>query len=278
MTVPPELIQRYKEGRLIPFVGAGVSMSVTWDGGKKRGPSWKELVDQTARLLGFENPDLLRARGTDLQVLEYFKLKRHEIADLTHWLAKEMQPPDEALMLSPIHATLAGLTKCRIFYTTNYDDLLERGLKLHGRTPTKIAIEAHMGKYLPSDPRACEVVKFHGDLSYPTAMVLSDSDYERRLRLDTVMDFRFRADLLGRAVLFMGYSFRDWNVSYLFRLVNDQLSGLPESLTKRRAYITVPDPSDFELRLFDDRNIGVISIPGSAQTEAVAELLMEISK
>ncbi len=39
----PELRDRYQEGRLIPFIGAGVSMSVKWEenGREKRGPSWR---------------------------------------------------------------------------------------------------------------------------------------------------------------------------------------------------------------------------------------------
>ncbi len=70
---------------------------------------------------------------------------------------------------------------------------------------------------------AVEIVKFHGDLSNPERMVLSESDYERRLKLAEVEDQRLLSDVLGRAILFfLGYSFRDWNVSYLFRIVNDQ--------------------------------------------------------
>ena len=42
--------------------------------------------------------------------------------------------------------------------------------------------------------------------------------------------------------------------------------------------ITVPNPSDFELELFDARNIGVIPIDESRQTEEVAWLLEEITR
>jgi len=97
---PSELRDHYWSRRLIPFIGAGVSMSVVWDQGgeTKRGPSWKELVDQAARRLGFDDPELLRVRGTDLQILEYFKIKKHgEFASLTNWLFAEMRPPDDAL-------------------------------------------------------------------------------------------------------------------------------------------------------------------------------------
>ena len=93
MSIPRELQRLYSEGRLVPFVGAGVSMSVHWKAGgdDKRGPSWSEMVDQAAHMLGFETPELLRTRGTDLQILEYFKLLNEGIAPLTNWLFAEMR-------------------------------------------------------------------------------------------------------------------------------------------------------------------------------------------
>jgi hypothetical protein len=90
------------------------------------------------------------------------------------------------------------------------------------------------------------------------------------------MDYRLRSDVLGRAVLFIGYSFRDPNVSYLFRLVNDQFQNLPLSLSGKRAYIATPDPSDFEISLFDQRNIEVIPINSGDMTAAITELLQAI--
>ena len=261
---------------MIPFIGAGVSMSVDWKQGDqiRNCPSWSELVDESARLLGFKNPELLHDRGTDLQILEYFKLKNDgEPAKLINWLVR-MHPSDDELLKSQIHAELARLQHCKVIYTTNYDDFIERSMKLHGRQCRTVAIEQEMGSHnLMSDE--CEVVKFHGDLNHPSQMVLSESDYEERLRLDTPMDHRFRADILGRFVLFLGYSFRDWNVSYLFRLVTDQL-GAPMSMRGERAYIVVPDPSDFEIQLFQARKIEVVEIDSANQTEDIAALLRQL--
>jgi hypothetical protein len=107
-------------------------------------------------------------------------------------------------------------------------------------------------------------------------MVLSESQYEERLALDGPMDLRFRSDMLGRAALFIGYSFRDPNVAYLFRTIKEKLGPLPTSLTGRRAYILVADPSDFEARLFAERNIEVVPVHGSCQTQDVSELLSEL--
>src|ERR1700753_3822988 len=157
---PDELKSVYQSGRLIPFVGAGASMAVSWGSGK-RGPSWSELIDEAARKLGFDNPNLLRVRGTDLQILEYFKLKKHgSFTALTNWLVTEMKPPDGALNNSPIHRELTELKRCRLFYTTNYDDFIERAFALRGRPYRKVAVEADMAS--ESEPNSADIIKFHG--------------------------------------------------------------------------------------------------------------------
>ena len=58
MTCPVDLRRLYRERRVIPFVGAGASMSVTWGASRKnRGPAWEEMVHQAARLLGASEPN-----------------------------------------------------------------------------------------------------------------------------------------------------------------------------------------------------------------------------
>jgi uncharacterized protein len=275
MSHPPELKNLYREGRLVPFLGAGVSMSVEWtEGGQvKRGPSWRELVDQAARILGFDEPDLLRVRGTDLQILEYFRSQFQGSATrLTNWLLQHMNAPDTAIQAAPMLTELSNMHKCSLFYTTNFDDFIERAIRLQGRPCSVVAAEGDMG----IRSGEAEVVKFHGDLNHPDRMVLSESDYEHRLTLSTAMDYRLRSDVLGRSLLFIGYSFRDWNVAYLFRLVNAQFGELPRSIFGKRAYIVISDPSDFERNLFAARRIEVVPVGGGNRTQEIADLLREI--
>lgn len=275
MTNISELKKIYKEGRLVPFVGAGVSMSVSWKKGNKlmRGPSWEELVNEAASQMGFDNPALLRVRGTDIQILEYFKIKKNnQTQTLKNWLVKLMEPPTKALKESVIHKELAALKSCNLFYTTNFDDFIEKSFKENGRQCRVVAIEEEMG----CGGNDCEIVKFHGDLNHPTDMVLSESEYERRLALSTVMDYRLKGDMLGRVLLFLGYSFRDVNVSYLFRVINEQFGKLDQSTSKRRAYIIFPEPSDFEITLFKARNIEVIPVESNDLSANVASVLHDL--
>lgn len=274
MSIPIELRTLYRDGRLLPFVGAGVSASVEWleNGQMKRGPSWSELVERAASELGFQKVDLIRARGTDLQILEYFKLKFSGHTRLTNWLLLNMNPPDEAILNSPIHGELSEMRCCSVIYTTNFDNFIERSFELKGRKHKAVAIEEHMRP----ETDAAEIIKFHGDWNHPDRMVLTESDYERRMEFKEALDLRLWSDLLNRSVLFLGYSFRDPNVAYLFRQVKERFAILPNTSTGRRAYIIVQDPSQFERRLFQERNIEVVPIEGKGRTNAVAEILNEI--
>jgi hypothetical protein len=269
-----ELRSLYRDGRLLPFVGAGASASVEWRDvdRDRRGPSWAEMVDQAAFQLGFEKPRLLRIRGTELQILEYFKLQFSGYSMLTNWLLLNMKPPDDAPKNSPIHAELSKMENCTVTYTTNFDDFIERSFALHGRNYRSVAIEAQMG----SQPGCAEIVKFHGDWNHPDKMVLTESDYEKRMEFKAPMDLRLWSDLLNRSVLFIGYSFRDPNVSYLFRQVKERFAQLPNSSSGRRAYIAVLDPSRFERRLFEERNIEVVPIDSKDPTMSTAQLLKDI--
>lgn len=272
--IPLELKKLYRQNRVIPFIGAGASMAVTWerDGKPYSGPSWREMVDKAIADLGFNPPGLLRARATDLQILEYYRSEFDGMQKLTNWLMSQMQPNDADLKKSKVHAALAKLINCQICYTTNFDDFIERALLLHGIDAVPIVSERDLaqaqGKY--------QVVKFHGDFQNPKAMVSSEQDYERRIQMKNPLDIKLRGDLLGNVVLFIGYSFRDWNVSYLFRVIQDTLGELPASQSGQRGYIIMNKPSDFERKLFLARNIGIIPVNNSDRTQGVADVLIEL--
>lgn len=277
MTSCPEPLKKlYQEGRVLPFIGAGVSMSVRWkdkDGEVVRGPSWNELVAQAAKLLGYEEPELLTFRGSSLQVLEYFRAKKGGMQPLINWLHLHLQPDDDSLRASVIHKSLADLGQCKTFYTTNYDDFLERSFALSGRTTYSIASERDMGR----THSHTEIVKFHGDFNSPGRMVMSERDYEARIRLEDDLDLKLRSDTLGRVLLFLGYSFRDSNVSYLFRRTMDSF-GLHPATGGKRAYILVIEPSDFERHLFQERQIEVLDLKGDDVENQISQFLADMQR
>lgn len=275
-SVPTELRRLYRQGRVVPFIGAGASMSLSWqlrDGSSSRGPSWDEMVDEACHQLGYKDPELLRYRGTDLQILEFFEQKKGNFAPLTNWLVRRLEVPDSALTASRVHSAIAELQVSTKFYTTNYDDLIERSLRLAGREVKVVASERDMGW----GDKMVEVIKFHGDFDNPGEMVFSEGHYYKRLRLDRPLDLKLRSDLLNRAALFVGYSFKDLNIGFLFDQLNEMLKSLPLSDSGKRAYIVVNNPSDFEYVLFKKRNIEIIPTYGADRTTSLAEVLEEIN-
>tara|TARA_R110001606_G_C15400579_1_gene652880 strand:+ start:4495 stop:5334 length:840 start_codon:yes stop_codon:yes gene_type:complete len=268
---PPELRSLYREGRVIPFVGAGASMSVSWkqDGKTVRGPSWSELVDQACILLGIDDPELLSMRGTSLQILEYFRMKKGNHQPLINWLVRRMTPSDDDILSSPIFKNLGSMEECNVFYTTNYDNFIERALKKAGRDVIRVAREADLAKRNLD----AQVVKFHGDFDIPEEMVLSEYHYQNRMNFLNPLDMKLRADVLGKAILFIGYSFNDQNVAYLFHLIEQHLDKLPSSPSGNRAYVIYVNPSDFENQLFQARGIQVLPAYGDDKGQAVASVL-----
>jgi hypothetical protein len=107
-------------------------------------------------------------------------------------------------------------------------------------------------------------------------MVVSEQQYYKRMKLESPMDLKLRSDLFGRAVLFVGYSFSDINIAYLFQNVNEVFNELPHSFSGKRAYIIVHNPSDFENRLFYARNIEVIPTYGDDRAAATSEIMRDM--
>src|SRR5207302_125452 len=161
---------------------------------KQRGPLWEEMVNQAAIILGAREPDLLRCRGTDLQILEYFKILKDGFAPLTNWLSLQFSAATDAnILASPIHAELVQLDRCSIYYTTNYDDFIERALKKGGRDTHITSSELNISH----DRSLVEVVKFHGDFNTPDQMLLSESQDMDLMRLQSPMELKLRADIVG---------------------------------------------------------------------------------
>ena len=99
-----------------------------------------------------------------------------------------------------------------IIYTTNYDRNLEVAFEIHGRAFVKVANARDVARVRRD---VTQIVKYHGDFDDDTSLVLTETDYFDRLSFDSPLDVKFRADALGRTILFVGYSLSDMNIRLL---------------------------------------------------------------
>ncbi|WP_167583209.1 SIR2 family protein [Kineococcus rubinsiae] len=228
MDIPDDLIAAIAERRVIPFVGAGFSASVGL-------PDWSQLLrklaEQTEGSVSFDELNEL-TNGDNLQMAEYLYLKSDKrIGPLRHVIERGL-PAEADPIASSAHVELANLGAPQI-YTTNYDDLIE---STYRRLSLPVNVVALGRDVAAAGQQATQVVKYHGDLRHEETLVLTESSYFRRLDFESAMDVKFRADLLGRSVLFMGYSFRDINIRIIWFKLNQMMTDIPQA-DRRQSYI-----------------------------------------
>jgi hypothetical protein len=229
------LLDRLARGQLLLLVGAGASR---WAGL----PSWSEAVCALAEDLGptlrsrypnarlrFEPPragesipleTLLRIPEVHRRVLGEDRL----VARLSGLFDTRGVDP-AALPLQRLLVRLSSFVPA--FYTTNFDDLLERTFEWAGVPCQAVAAAEDLqawrfdelgGGFVPRFP----VYKLHGTLARPGSLVIGESDVLRRSDLAAhPIDLRFCSDVMGRELLLVGYGFADPNLRWIWTKLRD---------------------------------------------------------
>ncbi|MDY7230850.1 SIR2 family protein [Hyalangium rubrum] len=267
----PHLHQEYKDGRLVPFLGAGFSKPL-------RLPDWSELVGWMAERLDFET-DLFHLHGRYEQLAEYFQISDHNnFQHLVYEMTRRFDSEEavRARRASSTHQALAGLD-WRTVYTTNYDSHVEGALR---DAKKKVAVLASFEDFQGRrEPGTCEVIKFHGTLTHPETIVLTESSYFRRMALEAPVDQRLRADLLSNSFLFLGYSFSDTNIRYIwYRMHQLRLQGQPLGRRPhaRRCYFAAFGAGPIQPELLEQWNIDMILLDPEDKNASVTDLLQRI--
>src|SRR5207248_6931685 len=121
----------------------------------------------------------------------------------------------------------------------NVDDVIESTYRSLHLAVDVVALSRDVAT---ADPTQTQVVKYHGDLRYDATIVLTESQYWTRLDFESPMDLKFRSDLLGKSVLFMGYSFRDLNIRIIWFKLMRMMRDVPES-DRLASYIVRFEPN-----------------------------------
>ena len=172
-------------------------------------PSWSHFGAPHARGLGWSAP---RGRRPDLtDAGENYRITRGSIGPLRSWMDRTWSVSEERVRTSREHDLVVELD-FPLIYTTNYDNNLEVAFRLHGRDFVKVANARDIAN---TAENLTQIVKFHGDFEDDESLVLAETDYFDRLAFESPLDIKFRADALGRTLLFIGYSLSDLNIRLL---------------------------------------------------------------
>ena len=197
------LLNALRDGRLVVFAGAGVSM-----GAPACLPNFEDLANRIAQGTGKapqegELPDRFLGR------------LQHDGVNV-HNLAKEVLFPP-GLKATDLHRYLLRLyskTEQARVVTTNFDLLFEQAAK---DVFTSSQPNVFRAPALPLGHRFNGIVHIHGAVSYSDEMVITDADFGRAY-LSEGWARRFLVDLFRSfTVLFVGYSHDDTIMNYLAR-------------------------------------------------------------
>ncbi|HEX8522021.1 MAG TPA: SIR2 family protein, partial [Tepidisphaeraceae bacterium] len=130
---------------------------------------------------------------------------------------------------------------------------------------------------LHEDRKNLDVIKFHGDLNASESMVFAESGYYDRMRFDHPFDVLLRADCLQSSLLFLGYSFNDVNIRFLWNRLWESFatrSGRRDATC--RAYLCVVGDAHIARNCLCADGISVIGLNPVSPTQSLRKLLNEI--
>jgi hypothetical protein len=235
------ICRQFQRGGVVPFLGAGASLTVHGDDERFDGddpkflPRADELSDWLAEECEFppnEQHDLAK-------VASYFQVRatREELVDYLRQVFSRDYP------IGAIHRFLAEVPKPMLIVTTNYDELLERAFEEAGKPyhlvmypdsdelagavlwwkPGAAEPERHAPSLLPLNvDEATVIYKMHGSIRRAEeerkwdSFVITEEDYVRFLSRMTAkggaIPSRFMLHIRNSSLLFLGYGLRDWNL------------------------------------------------------------------
>lgn len=261
-----QLKTAYRNHNLILFVGAGVSMNLGL-------PSWSELVSHIANELGYD-PDIYKTLGNDLALAEYYRLQKGSIGPLRSWMDRNWHTNDIDIKTSKIHEYIAK-ADFPIIYTTNYDRWLEKSFEEYDREFTKVASVSDITRI---NKDHTQVIKFHGDFDDDQSIVLDETSYYERLEFESPLDIKLRADVLGKSVLFIGYSLSDINIRFLFYKLSKLWKDNQAGEAQPKSYIFSARPNPVQEAILEQWGINMITSEFDKPQEALENFLKELTQ
>lgn len=223
--VPPELLERFRNGDCIFFIGAGVST----ESGLILGRKFKELL--------ITEIDYPRQEATLSKVAQAYEdaIDRASLLNLlVAEFGRKVQPARQS------HHVIAQLAKqdyCTHIVTTNYDCLLENALDSSGCEYHVSKRDSEAGS---AGNKKLHLVKFHGSVNDIETLIISEADYRGFFRKRPVLRNLLGGLLVEKTFIFVGYSLEDPDFDQIYHDITTALGDF-----QRLSYAVQHKPHDF---------------------------------
>ncbi|MBY5738156.1 SIR2 family protein [Rhizobium leguminosarum] len=260
-----EVADLAKSKRLILFIGSGVSASLGL-------PDWNGLIRMMSDHLNYDHA-LYTMLGRYESLAEYYFLNGGSKAELAAWMKTNWHAATIKIESSEIHRHIASLD-VPIIYTTNYEHWLEKALKLYGKRYRRVIKGSDLSKV---DPSETEVVKFHGDVTQPKTMVITEADYFERLKFESELDIKLRSDMQKYSILFLGYSLSDINLRNMIYRLSVFRKHYVKSHQENRSFILTNKLNEVQEKIFHGWGITTIYGNHIDNKRSLLEFLSELA-
>jgi len=252
----PTIRQELFKGQVIPFLGAGASLSVR----KPKNAPWRKAIDkkrdqwkvsylptanELAEYLADQSTFPTQEPIELAKVAQYFNTIVG--SKLLYQRLHEIFNPDHPY--TKLHTYLAETPRPLLIVTTNYDDLIERAFdkkgrpydlvvhttdpnlgekllwKPHGKAPTQRVLAKDL--YIDMD-KVTVIYKMHGavDRNFGGGQfVITEDDYIdflARMTTSSAIPLIFGEPFQTRPFLFLGYGLYDWNLRVVLNRIEKQ--------------------------------------------------------
>jgi hypothetical protein len=282
--LPDEYEDAARARKIIPFVGAGFSKNISGNM-----PNWREVMDVVAKVLGYD-PDVLNLHGDYLQIAQYLKIRGKEGVVYSE-LQNLFHLPSMSVGASRPHRLLPYIDAPAIF-TTNWDYWIERSFEHEGVAYIKIVssrdfydrdvvtprpsvtplYDASRRALILKEYPATHIVKFHGDFTDHQSIVFTEDKYLDRMAFEDPLDLFLRSEILGRSVLFIGYSFTDRNIRFIWHRLRRIMETVPDR-AKRPSYLITSGASHVQQEIMRQLGVHLIQVPPSTVGDGISEVL-----
>ena len=252
-----ELIEYLNTGNCIAFIGAGPSCEI-------KIPDWKGLAQNVyARLERRPDQDFS-------EIDQYFKVEKwpeffgaiKRLFGIDHLYNLCFNQIKDTGNIGVVYTFLSKFP-FQAYFTTNFDDALQRHLNKQGISPSLFLNRKKDFEQLDIDTFKKCIVKIHGDFSDKETLVLTDEQYEKREVGDEYEYYRSELSSYFnlKRILFIGYSIDDPDIQILLKRIAINIR------RKIPLYAIIADAKTTTIREWDRKyNIQVISYHNYSKT------------
>ena len=161
------------------------------------------------------------------------------------------------------------------YLNERYDRWIENAFEKYHKDYHKII---SVGDLVKTDRKTTQIIKFHGDFDDDNSIVLDETSYFKRLEFESPLDIKLRSDVLGKTVLFIGYSVSDINIRLLFYKLSQMWKYNTQGNVQPQSYVFSHKPNPIQEKILEQWGISMLSSEIDDAGDALIDFMSKLTQ